>query len=183
MQNKMSQNNSSGLISDRIIVDQVMVALRKIIRAIDMNSKKLVKRVGLTGPQLIILQEISLSDEITAGEIARAVSLSQATVTGILERMEKRKLLTRQRNESDRRCIMVRITQEGKEILKNAPPLMQEAFVERFDNLQEWEQTMILSALQRLVVIMEAKGIEVAPFLEAAATLESNVIETSNPPS
>jgi DNA-binding MarR family transcriptional regulator len=177
----MNQDNSTDLISDDIIVDQVMIALRKIIRAIDMNSKKLVKRVGLTGPQLLILQEISRNVEITAGAIANAVSLSQATVTGILERMEKRELLTRQRSETDKRRIMVRITQEGKDILKNAPPIMQEAFVERFDNLQEWEQTMILSALQRLVVMMEAKAIEVAPFLEAAATLESNIIETSKP--
>jgi DNA-binding MarR family transcriptional regulator len=180
-QSKMNQDNSTDLISGDIIVGQVMIALRKIIRAIDMNSKKLVKRVGLTGPQLLILQEISRNVEITAGEIANAVSLSQATVTGILERMEKRELLTRQRSETDKRRIMVRITQEGKDILKNAPPIMQEAFVERFDNLQEWEQTMILSALQRLVAMMEAKAIEVAPFLEAAATLESNVIETSKP--
>ena len=171
------------MMADDLIVDQVMIALRKIIRAIDTNSKKLVKRVGLTGPQLLILQEISRGVEITAGEIAKAASLSQATVTGILERMEKRKLLTRQRSESDRRRIMVRITQEGKEILKNAPPIMQEAFVERFNNLKEWEQTMILSALQRLVVIMEAKAIEVAPFLEASATLESNLAEKSEAPS
>ena len=179
----MNQNNESDLMPERIIVDQVMIALRKIIRAIDMNSKKLVKRVGLTGPQLLILQEISRKVELTAGEIAKAVSLSQATVTGILERMEKRKLLNRQRSESDKRRIMVRITQEGEEILINAPPIMQEAFVERFDNLQEWEQTMILSALQRLVTIMEAKAIEVAPFLEASATLESNLAKTSEPPS
>ena len=52
-----------------------------------MNSKKLAKRVGLTGQQLVILQEIYSLGEVTAGEIARAVSLSQATLTGILERM------------------------------------------------------------------------------------------------
>ena len=106
----------SGVMSDPIVVDQVMIALRKIIRSIDMNSKKLVKRVGLTGPQLLILREISRSVETTPGEIAREVSLSQATVTGILERMEKHKLLTRKRSESDRRRIMVRITKKGKEI-------------------------------------------------------------------
>ena len=39
---------------NRTVSDSVMIALRKIIQAIDMNSKKLVKRVGLTGPQLVI---------------------------------------------------------------------------------------------------------------------------------
>ncbi len=149
----------------RSVTDNVIISLRKIIRAIDMNSKKLVKRVGLTGPQLVLLNEIARSGENTAGEIARAVSLSQATVTGILERLEKRGLLVRQRSQRDKRRIMVSITDAGRQILATGPPMMQEAFVERFSNLQEWEQTMILSALQRLVSIMDAKAIDASPFL------------------
>lgn len=152
----------------RHVSDSVMIALRKIIQAIDMNSKKLVKRVGLTGPQLVILQEISNLGEVTAGEIAKAVSLSQATVTGILERMEKRGLLARQRSNSDKRRIMVRITDSGEQVLQESPPLMQEAFIERFASLQDWEQTMILSALQRLVSIMDARAIKAGPFLETS---------------
>jgi DNA-binding MarR family transcriptional regulator len=161
----MNRFSPSTPVPNRAVSDNVMIALRKIIQAIDMNSKQLVKRVGLTGPQLVILQEISTQGEVTAGEIARAVSLSQATVTGILERMEKRGLLARQRSDRDKRRIMVSITATGEQILKDAPPLMQEAFVERFSSLQDWEQTMILSALQRLVTIMDARAIDAAPFL------------------
>ena len=161
----MTHTTPTARAYKRTVSDSVMIALRKIIQAIDMNSKKLVKRVGLTGPQLVILQEISRCGEVTAGEIARAVSLSQATVTGILERMEKRGHLARQRSDHDKRRVMVRITESGEKVLKDAPPLMQEAFVERFSSLQEWEQTMILSALQRLVSIMDAKAIQAAPFL------------------
>ena len=157
--------NPTTPLPPRPVSDSDMIALRKIIQAIDMNSKKLVKRVGLTGPQLVILQEIANLGEVTAGEIAKAASLSQATVTGILERMEKRGLLARQRSESDKRRIMVRITPSGREILQEAPPLMQEAFIERFASLQDWEQTMILSALQRLVSIMDARAIQAGPFL------------------
>jgi DNA-binding MarR family transcriptional regulator len=161
----MTQPAMQSAVSERTVSDSVLIALRKIIQAIEMNSKKLVKRVGLTGPQLIILQEIARCGEVTAGEIARAVSVSQATVTGILDRMESRGLLVRQRSDSDKRRIMVSITPAGRQILEDAPPLMQEAFVERFSSLQEWEQTMILSALQRLVSIMDARAIQAAPFL------------------
>ena len=68
------------------IENQVLVALRRIIRSIDMHSRTLVKYYGLTGPQLIILQEISKHDDITPGRLAKAVSLSQATVSRISER-------------------------------------------------------------------------------------------------
>ena len=170
--------------SGRSVSDNVIINLRKIIRAIDMNSKKLIKRVGLTGPQLVLLHEIARSGEITAGEIARAVSLSQATVTGILERLEKRGLLVRQRSERDKRRIMVSITEAGRQILEKGPPLMQEAFVEKFSSLQDWEQTMILSALQRLVSIMDAKAIDASPFL-STGPVDSQTAKTGElaPPS
>ena len=162
----------------RTTSDNVLIALRKIIQAIDMNSRKLVKRVGLTGPQLVILQEISNLGEVTAGEVARAVSLSQATLTGILERMEKRGLLSRRRSDHDKRRVMVRITDSGKKVLDDAPPLMQEEFVDEFSSLQEWEQNMILSSLQRLVFIMDAKAIQAAPFL-ATSPINSHTAKTN----
>ena len=175
----MKPHSTTAAGPTRSTSDSVMIALRKIIQAIDMNSKKLVKRVGLTGPQLVILQEISSLGEVTAGEIARAVSLSQATLTGILERMEKRGLLTRRRSEHDKRRVMVRITDSGKQILEDAPPLMQEAFVDEFSSLQEWEQNMILSALHRLVSIMDAKAIQAAPFL-ATAPLDNQAVKSNS---
>jgi len=158
--------------SNRPTSDRVMIALRKIIQALDLNSKQLVKRVGLTGPQLVILQEIAHLGEVSIGEIAQAVSLRQATVTGILERMEKRGLIMRRRSEHDKRRVMVSITDDGKGVLKKAPPLMQETFVDRFYGLQEWEQNMILVSLQRLVSIMDAQTIRAAPFL-ASGTLDA----------
>ena len=105
-------------------------------------------------------------------------------MTGILERMEKRGLLTRQRSDHDKRRIMVGITENGRQVLKDAPPLMQEAFVDNFSSLQEWEQTMILSSLQRLVSIMDAKAIQAAPFL-ATSPIDNLTVkpdETTPPP-
>ncbi len=139
--------------------DAVLAALRKIIRSIELNSRSLVKRVGLTGPQLIILKEVSRMNGSSIGEVARTISLSQATVTGIVERLEKRNLLLRRRSDVDRRKVMVEITQEGETLVQDAPPLMQEAFVDRFSRLPEWQQSMVLSALQLLVQSMDAKSL------------------------
>lgn len=153
---------------EREISDNVLVALRQIIQAIDLNSKQLIKRVGLTGPQLVILQYISAVEEISVGEVAKNVSLSQGTVTGILERMEKRGLVVRQKDRYDKRRVLVRITESGKKLLKKAPPVMEESFLKKFNQLQNWEKTMILSALQRLVFMMDARGLNVESVLSAA---------------
>ena len=160
------------------ICDDVLISLRKIIRSIDLHSRFLVKQVGLTGPQLIILREISKSGEISIGKIACAISLSQATVTGILDRLEKRGLVFRQRSETDRRQIILKITDAGETLLEKAPPIMQESFLESFNRLQDWEQAMILSTLQRLVSMMDAKAIKAAPILAIEP-----IGEQTNPPS
>lgn len=145
--------------------DEVLISIRRIIRSIDLQSRYLVKQVGLTGPQLLILQEASRSGEVSVGKIAEAVSLGQATVTGIVERLEKKGLLERRRGEVDRRKVLVKITEQGKRLLAESPPLMQKYFIERFSRLHDWEQSMILSSLQRLVQMMDAKTIDAAPFL------------------
>ena len=113
-----NQNNTS-------VCDQVLVSLRKIIQSIDMHSCSLVKRFGLTGPQLVVLREIANHQETTAGEIARAVSLGQATLTGILDRLERRGLINRWRSEPDRRKVKLQATQAAQALLDETPPLMQ----------------------------------------------------------
>jgi DNA-binding MarR family transcriptional regulator len=159
--------------NNKIICDDVLISLRKIIQSIDLHSCFLVKQVGLTGPQLIILQEVSKSGEMPIGKLAKTISLSQATVTGILDRLEKRGLISRQRSENDRRQVLVQVTQAGKALLNNAPPLMQESFVEAFNQIQDWEQAMILSSLQRLVSMLDAKEIKAAPILATEPISES----------
>lgn len=147
------------------VCDDVLISLRRIIQCVDMHSKHLVKRCGLTGPQLIVLQEVSKSGDISASQLSKAVSLSQATVTGILDRLEKRDLITRRRSNRDRRRVHVEMTPLGEQLLAGAPPLMQESFIQEFGALQGWEQHMILSSLHRLVAMMDAKQISAAPIL------------------
>lgn len=147
------------------VCDDVLIAIRRIIQSVDLHSKQLVKQFGLTGPQLIVLQEVSQSEEILASELSRAISLSQATVTGILDRLEKRGLIFRRRSNRDRRRVPAKITEAGESLLARTPPLMQESFTEQFLGLQSWEQHMILGSLQRLVVLMDARQISAAPML------------------
>jgi DNA-binding MarR family transcriptional regulator len=147
------------------VCDDVLIAIRRIIQSVDLHSKQLVKQFGLTGPQLIVLQEVSQSEEVLASELARAVSLSQPTVTGILDRLEKRGLIVRRRSNRDRRRVPAMITAAGKALLARTPPLMQESFIKQFLGLQSWEQHMILGSLQRLVTMMDARQISAAPIL------------------
>jgi DNA-binding MarR family transcriptional regulator len=151
--------------SDMEVCDEVLVCLKRITRAIDLHSRRLVERYGLTVPQLIVLKELTSQGEMPVGRLAAAVSLSQATVTGILHRLKLRQLVVTNRDQTDRRRVLVHATQLGEDTLRDAPSLLQERFVSEFRQLEDWEQTLILSSLQRVVTMMEAERIEAAPVL------------------
>jgi len=171
--------------------EQVLMALRRITRAIDLHSRRLVQSHGLTGPQTLLLKSLLDGGEISVGTLAQRISLSQATVTDILNRLEKRGLVRRVRSETDKRRVHVKATEACDRLLENSPPLLQEQFAERFDMLEEWEQTLMLSTLQRVAAMMDARDLPVSPVLtpgpvtvppEAINNMENSAISPQKPP-
>jgi DNA-binding MarR family transcriptional regulator len=150
-------------------VDEVLVALRRIIRATDLHSKYLAKTTGLTAPQILLLQTIRDKGQMTIGELASEVSLSQATVTTILDRLEKRELIYRQRSTEDKRKVHAHLTGAGMNILEDAPMPLQDQFTRQFSGLENWEQTTIIAALQRVAFMMDAEHIDASPVLDIGA--------------
>lgn len=147
-------------------IEEVLIALRRVIRATDLHSSHLAKTTGLTAPQILLLQTIRNKGQVTIGEIANEVSLSQATVTTILDRLEKRGLIYRERSKEDKRKVHAFLTETGTETLKGAPLPLQDQFSRQFNNLKDWEQTMIISSLQRIAQMMDAQHIDASPVLD-----------------
>ena len=154
--------------------EDVLVALRRVIRATDLHSKRLSKHAGLTGPQLLIMRTIRDLGEVTIGTIAEKVSLSQATVTTILDRLEHRNLVYRVRSTQDKRKVHANLSDEGADLLARAPNLLQEDFIQKFQSLAEWEQTMILASLQRVANMMDADDIDASPVLTFGSVLKDD---------
>lgn len=147
-------------------IKDVLVALRRVIRATDLHSKHLAKTTGLTAPQILILQTVHDKGEQTIGSLANDVSLSQATVTNILDRLEAKGLIKRERSTEDKRKVYAQLTDEAYRVLEEAPLPLQEQFAQQFVALQEWEQSMIIAALQRIAQMMDAEHIDAAPVLD-----------------
>lgn len=147
------------------IENQVIVALRRISRAIDLHSRALMQEYGLTAPQLAALQAVGELQPVSVSGIARSIHLSLATVTGIFNRLESRELVKRSRNGPDRRTVMLELTGGGGELLKAAPSLLQDRFRRELAKLEQWEQRQLLASLQRIASMMDAEEIEAAPVL------------------
>lgn len=146
--------------------EEVLVAIRQIIRAIDLHSKKLSKYSGLTGPQLILMRSIETLGEVTIRQLSKHTNMSQATATTILDRLERNQYVQRVRSNTDKRKVHAHLTETGRGLLARAPQPLQDSFVEQFQSLADWEQSLLLSSVQRLSAMMNAEKMDVAPMLE-----------------
>ena len=151
--------------------ESILRSLRKISRAIDLYSRKLAGEFNLTGPQLVCLKLLARGEPITPSELARQVSLSQATVCGILDRLEAKELVARERSTEDKRRVNVVVTVKGEALAGVAPSPLQETFARRLAGLPGTERESIEQTLIRVVEMMEADELEAAPMMASGPLL------------
>ena len=160
--------DGSAVLDDAImeVLNDALVSLRRILRATDIHAKKLAKESGLTTSKLLVLQTIAEEGEVTIGGIASQVNLTQATITTIVDFLQKQGLVQRERATSDKRKVFVTLTDKGRQILENAPTALHDRFSEEFECLEEWEQMQIAAVLKRLSGMLGAERIDAAPVLD-----------------
>ena len=149
-------------------------ALRQIIHSVDLHSRYLAKYMGLTGPQLLLMRYIESTPGVMQSELATLSSLSRATVSGILERLEEKGLVVRARSRHDKRRLETTISAKGLKLLEKKPLLLQSEFLKEFTRLEEYEQHQLLSSLQRVASMLMAAAIPPEPILESTLVTESH---------
>jgi DNA-binding MarR family transcriptional regulator len=107
-------------------------ALRRLQQAGEVHAKRLSRFGGLTPMQLMILQVLAGEGRLTASDLSGRVSLTAATLSGLLDRLEERGLLQRLRDDQDRRRQWLLLSEQGRALLQQAPSLLPPEFVERF---------------------------------------------------
>lgn len=158
--------------SEELVIEKVLMALRRIMRSVDIHSRRLIHDFGITGPQLVVLKLIERLGTPSPGELARQANLSNATISGILDRLQRSDLLARTPSSTDRRRHQISLTRKGRMVLEQAPPPLQERFVARFRELHDWEQSQMLASLQRLAGFMDEGFKDPAPMLASEPLVE-----------
>lgn len=145
--------------------DRVLRAIRRVVRAVDMQSHKINTEFHVTVPQLLCLHAIRRNPGATLSGLATEVSLSPSTVNGIADRLEEKGLIRRVRGSQDRRKVYPEMLEKGLAIVESAPPMLQEKFTTRFLRLPEDEQESLARALEMTVQMFDAQDIDASPNL------------------
>ncbi|GGA41249.1 MarR family transcriptional regulator [Pelagibacterium lentulum] len=160
--NKALENRTKSALS----------AMRKILRKTELNSKALMRETGLTPSQLVFMQMLDDGDEQTAGHVAQRMGITQATTTALIQKLENQGMIVRRKGESDRRQVWLSLTLRGRQILEIAPDGVHARFHEQFMELEEWEQLMLIAALERVATMLGEDDKDAAAVFDSRAVLE-----------
>ncbi|NMM46989.1 MarR family winged helix-turn-helix transcriptional regulator [Marinigracilibium pacificum] len=155
----------------------ILIDLRRIIRAINLESKRIQKVYDLSIPQLLTLKFLkqSQSSMATQKDIKEHLNLNASTVTGIIKRLEAKGYIARLPRQDDKRSSLIALTKLGQNTFDKVPPLMQEKLEKSLEQMDESELNIIKSSINTLVNLMDAGKIDASPLLTPG-----DIIQNSN---
>jgi DNA-binding MarR family transcriptional regulator len=142
---------------------RILQALRRITRALELRSRDLMANHSVTGPQLACLLAVKEHGPLTPTAIANEIHLSTSTVVGILDRLEEKGLVHRERDRVDRRQVKLAATAKGLAFAARAPSPLQETLATALTLLPELERIAIALSLERVAVLMETHDFATVP--------------------
>lgn len=153
----------------------ILIKIRKIVRSIDIESKKIQKDHGVSIPQVLCLSFLHDSPgyQATQSDIRKFLNLNPSTVSGIIDRLEKKGLLARLPKFGDKRVVTIALTSAGDRLLKGIPSLLHVQLAERLKELGDEELQDIEKGLNTLVTILDIDKVEASPMLTLDPNLEN----------
>lgn len=140
-------------------IAEILDNLRRVFNVVHQYSKRAEKVGGLTGPQLWAMKILAESAPIRVTDLARRMYLHASTVVGILDRLEQKGYLTRNRSDADHRVVVIDLTREGREKIADVPQVAQGMLLRGLTELPPEGLERVAGGLQLLVGILGAEGI------------------------
>ncbi|MBW1690873.1 MAG: MarR family transcriptional regulator [Deltaproteobacteria bacterium] len=142
-------------------IKEIIYQIRRLMQAGELFTKELNKTYQVSAPQLHCLLALYEHGPLPPSQIARHIMVKSSTVTGIIDRLEQKGLVSRLRNSPDRRVITIQLTEGGRELAKNAPFPIQHKIVDGLKKLPEKEIKRIILSLSKLTQMLDVQDLEV----------------------
>src|SRR4051812_39751204 len=131
-------------------VDRVLEAIIYLYTESRRLTKELARRADLTGPQLTVVKMLEQIGDLSLSELSERIRAQNSTVTGIIDRMERENLVTRERSKEDRRVVYIRLTTKGRELSRGIPVEPMEIFRRSLETLSGQEVRDLMRILGKV---------------------------------
>ncbi|MCB0628838.1 MAG: MarR family transcriptional regulator [Saprospiraceae bacterium] len=154
--------------------EQILVNLRKIIRSVNLEGKRIEKEHGVSIPQLLCLNFLNSRPNFTAShkDIKDFIQLNASTVTGIVSRLEMKGFVARLPKKEDRRVGLVVLTAKGAKLLAITPDPLHEQLSARLKQLSPEELLALQHAFDKIINFLDVENVDAAPILTSDAEID-----------
>ena len=122
------------------------------------GMRKSFENNGITLPQGMVIGTLIEDGEMKITELSKKINLSNSTISGIIDRLEKQQLVVRTRSEEDRRIVYVKVTPKFEEIFKGIHKKAEESFAELLSPATPEDLETIIEGLNTLEKILNDKN-------------------------
>ena len=140
---------------------EIIYSIRRLMQAGEHYTKELNKIYNVSAAQINCLLALYENGPLPPSQIGKHIMVNSSTVTGIIDRLEKKDLVKRLRISQDRRVITVQLTKNGRILAENAPPPIQRKIIDGLNKLSESEMDQIAFTLKRLTDLLDVQDLEV----------------------
>jgi DNA-binding MarR family transcriptional regulator len=151
----------------------VLNSIRLIVQDLREASRAAEARFGLSGAQLFVLQTLAATSGMSVNELAARTYTHQSSVSGVVKKLVRRRLVRARRARADARRLELALTPAGMKVVRRAPDAAQAKLIAGLNGLSDSERKKLARGMRRLVRGMGVEGREAAMFLEDHANKDS----------
>lgn len=135
----------------------ILTQLRRLIRTVNLESKRIEKEYGVSIPQLLCLKFLSRLPESRASqrEIGEFLSLNASTITGIVNRLERKGFIRRMPKGADKRVNFITLTDQGQELIAHSPELIHDRVTRKLEAFPNPELVELQKAFDLLFELLD----------------------------
>jgi DNA-binding MarR family transcriptional regulator len=134
---------------------QFMQLLWAVVHGLERTSKRMTSAIGVTGPQRLVVRVVGLFPGISAGDLAAILHVHPSTLTGVLERLVRQRLIVRVDHSEDRRRTVLRLTALGKRANRAKRGTVEFAIAEALAGVSDRDRAAARRVLARLADHLE----------------------------
>ena len=129
---------------------QFMQLLWAVVHGLEQTSKRMRRRIGVTGPQRLVLRVVGLFPGLSAGDLATILHVHPSTLTGVIQRLVTQGLLVRADDPRDRRRAILRLTKRGGRVNAARRATVESSVAEALDGVSKQDREAARRVLERL---------------------------------
>ena len=144
-------------------IRQLVGNLRHLVRAIYLDSAKMSRQYGLTSAQSSVVRTLFKNGPLSSADLSRKLYVTPSNITGIIDRLDKKGLVERIPQATDRRVVRIQLTAQGHALGEQLPDPIEKKLVASLSHMPHEQVSALCDLIRHLLNAIDADAVVDAP--------------------